>query len=109
MFMEFLAKKWLITNIANHMAGIRSQFMIHSLETTLFQHEEIQLFHKALKIINRPLTPYPNTVITIQMLENIIHITQSLEFPVAFNGLYLLAFYLFMHITNVLPQNFDLL
>ena len=34
-------------NIANYMAGIRAQFIIHNLDTTPFRHEQIPLFSKA--------------------------------------------------------------
>ena len=107
MFMEFLAQNRLSqSNIANHMAGIRAQFIIHGLETDPFQHDQIHLFHKSLKI-NRPLNPTAHQLITTDILQKIIHITRSLDSPVVFTALYLLAFYSFMRISNMLPHTIN--
>ena len=107
MFMEFLAQNGLSqSNIANHMAGIRAQFIIHGLQTNPFQHDQIHLFHKSLKI-NRPLNPTGHQLITTDILQNIIHITQSLDSPVVFIALYLLSFYSFMRISNMLPHTIN--
>ena len=104
MFMEFLAQNGLSqSNIANYMAGIRAQFIIHNLETSPFQHDQIHLFHRSLKI-NRPLNPTVHQLITTDILHKIIHTTTSLDSPVVFTALYLLAFYSFMRISNMLPH-----
>ena len=77
-FMQFLSENGCsASNIANYIAGIRCQCIICDIDTTPYRHEQIQLFSKALKI-NRDLNPGSASLIDIQMLTDIIAVSNSL-------------------------------
>ena len=105
MFMQFLSENgFTAPNIANYMAGTRAQFIIHNLDTTPFRHEQIQLFSKALKL-DRPLQPKSTAIISTDLLKDILLLTQKSQFPTQFTALYSLAFFTFLHISNILPHS----
>ena len=105
MFMQFLSETGhTAPNIANYMAGIRAQFIIHNLDTTPFRHEQIHLFSKALKL-DRPLQPKSTTIISTDLLKDILLLTQKSHFPLQFTALYSLAFFTFLRISNILPHS----
>ena len=105
MFMQFLSENGLKpANIANYMAGIRAKCILYDISTIPFRHEQIQLFSKALKL-DRPLQPKTHNLITIDLLHNILLVTQTLQFPIQFTTLYALAFFTFLRISNILPHS----
>ena len=105
MFMQFLSETGhTAANIANYMAGIRAQFIIHNLDTTPFRHEQILLFSKALKL-DRPLQPKSTAIISTDLLKQILLLTQKLQVPIQFTALYSLAFFTFLRISNILPHS----
>ena len=86
-FMEYLVLNQISpANISNYLAGIRAQFILFNLDTTYFQHQQIQYFLRSLKI-NRPLQSKIHKHIHIQLLTNIIHITETLQHPNVFKPL----------------------
>ena len=104
-FMQFLSEYGSTApNMANYMAGIRAQFIIHNLDTTPFRHEQIQLFSKALKL-DRPLQPKSTNIISTDLLKDILLLTQTSQFPIQFTALYSLAFFTFLRISNILPHS----
>ena len=105
MFMQFLSENGLTAaNIANYMAGVRAQFIIYDLDTNPFRHDQIQLFSNALKL-DRPLQPKSTNVISTDLLEKILLLTQTSQFPIQFTALYSLAFFTFLRISNILPHS----
>ena len=92
MFMQYLSENgFSVANIANYMAEIRSQHIIHDIDTSPFRHDQIQFFSTALKN-NRPLNPRSTTLIDIKMLNDIISVSKDLQFPLQFTALYSLDF-----------------
>ena len=105
MFMQFFSENGLTAaNIANYMAGVRAQFIIYYLDTNPFRHDQIQLFSKALKL-DRPLQPKSTSVISTDLLEKILLLTQTSQFSIQFTALYSLAFFTFLRISNILPHS----
>ena len=103
-FMEYLVLNQISpANISNYLAGIRAQFIVFNLDTTYFQHQQIQYFLRSLKI-NRPLQPKIHKHIDIQLLTDIIHITDTLQHPNVFKTLYILAYFSFLRLSNILPH-----
>ena len=97
-YMEYLHQKGQShANIANHLTGIRSSFILYSLNTEAFRDERIPLFVKALRI-NAPL-------ITAQMLQQILQTCDLLADPVLFKALYLFTFFSFLRMSNILPYS----
>ena len=76
-FMEYLCQnKFSPANIHNYLAGVRTQFIVHNLDTSPFQNQQLQLFHKSIKT-NRLLHPKAYTYIDIDLftylVSNVIH------------------------------------
>ena len=105
-FMEYLCQNHLTpSNISNYLAGIRAYCVIYNIPTTLFGDEKIQMFIRSLKI-NRPLVVKNTSVVTHDMLISILEATAKLEAPQVFTSLYLLAFFSFLRLSNIVPHSF---
>ena len=103
--MEFLHMSNLsVSNITNHVAGLRSMYIVHGLPTTPFKDERLPLFLKSLKI-NAPLSPIVRKIISIDMLIQIVQACDKLRDPVLFKSLYLFSFFSFLRLSNILPHS----
>ena len=103
-FIEYLVDNSLsVANICNYLAGLRTMFIIHNLPTHRFRDEKIQMFVKSVKI-NRPLLIKTNSIFTEQMLLDIIAATETLDFSEMFLLVYLLAFFSFLRLSNMVPH-----
>ena len=104
-FMEYLHENHHSSlNIANYLAAIRANFILYGLPTAMFKDERIQMYIKSLKI-NRQLKPIQHTVITEDMLKEIVQIAFLLPHPEVFTSLYTFAFFSFLRISNILPHS----
>ena len=102
--MEFLVQNGLSQpTIANHMAAIRAYHIMYQLPTAPFTDQSIQLFQKSLKI-KASFKPIKRSPLTIELLFQIIQKCQKLPSPVIFVPLYLLTFFSFLRISNILPH-----
>ena len=105
-FLEYLHSNQLTqSNISNYLAGLRAFFIIYGLPTQIFRDQRIQMFVKSLKI-NRPLAIKSNPVFSVDMLTHILLQCQEFEFSHIFAALYLLAFYSFLRLSNIVPHSF---
>ena len=103
--MEFLVENGQSqAHIANYMAALRAYHIIHNLPTALFKDERIQLFQKALKL-KAPFKPMKRSLLTIDLLEKIIQQSQKLPFSFVFTPLYLLSFFSFLRMSNMLSHS----
>ena len=92
-------------NISNYLAGIRAYCVIYNIPTISFRDEKIQMFIRSLKI-NRPLMIKSTPILTQDMLISILDVTAKLEAPEIFTALYLLAFFSFLRLSNMVPHTF---
>ena len=88
--------------ISNHLAAIRAMFIIHGLNTEPFKDHRIALYIKSLKI-NQTFKPRTVKVISIEMLQKIVTLSGALQHPLVYKALYLLCFFSFMRLSNILP------
>ena len=103
-FMEYVLQSGMsASNIINHLTAIRSMCIIYNCDSTPFRDNRIPLFVKAMKL-NRPLQPKLHFVIEA-LLEAIILACSLLHSPLVFKALYLLAFYSFLKLSNMLPHS----
>ena len=93
------------SNISNYLAGIRAYCMIYNIPTMPFKDVKIQMFIKSLKI-NRPLCIKKTPILTDAMIFDILETTAQLENPQVFTILYLLAFFSFLRLSNMVPHSF---
>ena len=104
-FMEYLHEnQHSPSNIVNYLAAIRAKFILYGLSTVMFKDERMQLYIKSLKI-NRQLKPVQPTVITEDLLQEIVQIASLLPHPEVFISLYTFAFFSFLRISNILPHS----
>ena len=104
-YMEFLHQKGLSQpNISNHLAGIRAMFIDHGLNTSPFRNERFSLFIKSLRL-NAPLSLRGQKIITIDLLQQTIVISEVLNDPLVFKSLYVFTFFSFLRLSNVLPHS----
>ena len=95
-FMQYLSENsFTPSNISNYMAGVRAYFVINSLDTQAFRHEQIAMFHKSLKL-NRSLAPRKSTLIDINLLEQLVVVANSLPNPHIYIALFTLCFFSFL-------------
>ena len=103
-FMEFLYQNSLSpSHIANYMAALRAFHIVHSLPTSAFKNEKIPLFLKSLKI-QAPFSPPARSYIDISTLEDILTQCEKLPYSAIFRPLYLLCFFSFLRLSNILPH-----
>ena len=103
-FMEYLAQSGMSPdNITNHITAIRSISIIYGLDTAPFRDQRITLFIKSLKI-NRPLAPAVKLVTDHILLLQIVTVSAHLQYPLVYKSLYLLAFFSFLRLSNILPH-----
>ena len=103
-FLEYLVDNLLsVANICNYLAALRTVFIIHNLPTQPFRDEKIQMFVKSVRI-NGPLVVKTNSIFTEKILLDIIAATKTLEFSESFLSIYLLAFFSFLRLSNVVPH-----
>ena len=103
-FMEFLLDQGLSpSNLVIHVVAIRSQFILHGLDTSPIRDERIHLFQKSLKY-TRPFCPKLTQIITIDMLSQILSVSETLQYPIVFKALYSFWFFSFLRLSNILPH-----
>ena len=109
-FMEYLAQSGMSPdNITNHLTAARAMFIIYGYNTAPFRDQRIPLFIRSLKI-NRLFTPKFQLLIGDTSLLQIVTVSAHLQFPLVYKALYLVAFFSFLRLSNILPhaaKNFD--
>ena len=104
-FLEYLNNNGIVcSQLQNHLTAIRALHILHGLDTSAFRDERLGLFVKALKI-QAPFNPRISAHLDVPLLERIIQQCDNLEFPVVFKPLYLVVFFSFLRLSNVLPHS----
>ena len=104
-FMEYLYANFQSkSNIANYISAIRAFHIIYGLPTDPFKDECLSLFLKSIQI-SAPLTLKTQQLIDIDMLQAIIHQSDTMEYSLVFKPLYLTCFFSFLRISNILPHS----
>ena len=91
------------SNISNYMATIKAFYIIYGLSTHCFRDEHLSLFLKSIQN-SAPLTRRRSSLIDIQTLHNIIQQCENMENTITFRPLYLLCFFSFLRLSNILPH-----
>ena len=100
-FMEYLAQSGMSPdNITNHLTAVRSMVIIYGYNTAPLR---VPLFIKSLKI-NRPFTAKLQLLIDDTLLLQIVTVSAHLQFPLVYKALYLVAFFSFPRLSNILPH-----
>ena len=103
-FMEFLVfNKVSTSQISNYLSAIKVKFALFALNTTPFFDPRIKYYTKALAR-QAPLTIRLKTIIDIPLLTRIIQQCQNLYMGYVFQAAFLLAFFAFFRISNLVPH-----
>ena len=92
------------TQIANYLTAIRALHIVYGLDTNAFKDERLSLFLKSLKL-QAPFKPKLVLSLDIELLRKIVDQCDLLQFPIVFKPLYLVAFFSFMRLSNLLPHS----
>ena len=88
----------------NYLAALRSLYILNGLDTSPFRDQRLTLYVKAIQL-QAPFTPKRVNLLDIHVLEQIIHQCDYFQFPIIFKTLYLLLFFSFLRLSNVLPHS----
>ena len=103
-FMEYLHQNSISSShIANYMAALRAFHIIYSLHTSPFKDQRIPLFLKSVKL-QAPFSPVTRSYIDLSTLEAILSQCEKFPHPSIFRPLYLLCFFSFLRLSNILPH-----
>ena len=103
-FMEYLTQAGMSPDhITNHITAIRSMCIVYATDTHPFRDQRIPLFIKSLKL-NSAFVPKISMLIDETLLLQIITVADQFQFPQIFKSLYLLAFFSFLRLSNILPH-----
>ena len=103
-FLEFLvSQKFTYASVLNHLSAIRTLLPLHNIPNQACFHKTISLFMAALKQARPYRTPL-RPIITIPILHNIITHTALSHCAFVFKAAYLLAFFSFLRISNLVPH-----
>ena len=104
-FMEYLVQAgFSASNITNYVTALRSMCILLACNTAPFRDNRIQMFVKAITI-NRPLEPVLYLPIDEMLLSRIVEACEDLPHPLLFRALYLLCFFSFLRLSNILPHS----
>ena len=95
------------SSIANYMTVIRAFHIIHGFPIYSFRDERIQLYLKALKNA-APRQPYIRPTLDVSVLNSLILFCETTQHPLVFKALYLVSFFLFLRLSNLLPHSLSL-
>ena len=104
-FLEFLNHNGIAASqLQNYLTAIRALHILHGLDTSAFRDERLALFVKATRL-QAPFHPSIPAHLDITLLERIIKQCDNMQFSVVFKPLYLMIFFSFLRLSNVLPHS----
>ena len=103
-FMEFLIGNGAsYSAVLNHISAVKAMLGLYGLPLAMFDSPKIKLFMRSVQM-NRPITVSIPSIIDIPMLHIIISTCDTIYMGQVFKALYLLAFYSFLRLSNIVPH-----
>ena len=103
-FMEFLIGNGAsYSAVLNHISAVKAMLGLYGLPLAMFDSPKIKLFMRSVQM-NRPITVSIPSIIDIPMLHRIISTCDTMYMGQVFKALYLLAFYSFLRLSNIVPH-----
>ena len=104
-FMEFLVGNGAsYSAVVNHISAVKAMLGLHGLPLAMFDSPRIKLFIKSVQM-NRPITVSIPSIIDIPLLQKIVQICDTMYMGQVFKAVYLLAFYSFLRLSNIVPHS----
>ena len=104
-YLEFLVENNVShSSIANHMSAIKASCAIYDLNTHIFQDSRLKYYFKALAL-HKPFKVTLKKIVDIPTLILIANTCDSMYMGHIFKAFYLLAFFSFLRISNLVPHS----
>ena len=91
------------SQMANYLSAIKTQFLLCGLDVACFNDARLKFYLKAIQR-HVPLVVKLNKIIDIPMLSKIVEQCDFTYMGQIFKALYLLSFYSFLRISNLVPH-----
>ena len=103
-YLEFLSQsKLTISSIANQLSAVQTHFALYALDSLVFLDSHIKYYNKALSP-HKPFKVSLTTITDVPTLHKIVESCQFMSNGLTFKALYLLAFFSFLRISNLVPH-----
>ena len=103
-YMEYMVQNgYSHTNVSNNVAAIKSLSLVYGQDISHCFDNTIPLFVKSIKN-NSQLSLIVRPLIDVEVLGHILQEASKLPFPAVYQSLYLLCFFSFVRISNILPH-----
>ena len=106
-FLEFLAlSKLSLSVILNYISAIKTKFSILALDVSPFSDPRIKYFHRSL-LLHRPFKVAIKSIIDPSTLKSMVKECDHMFMGPVYKAAYLLSFFLFLRITNLVPHSME--
>ena len=103
-FLEFLTHNGMSSlAIANHLSAVKTSLSMYGISVLPFLDPRIKYFQKSLTL-NRQFLVKIKKIIDIDTLTNIVSVCDTMWMGQIFKALYLVAFFSFLGISNLVPH-----
>ena len=90
-------------HMANYLSAIKSKFIIFGLDVACFSDHRLKYYQKAVQL-HAPLQVKLNKIIDVKLLKEIVAQCDLTYMGQIFKGLYLLSFFSFLRLSNLVPH-----
>lgn len=99
-FMQYLLDSGISGNtISNYISAIKCSMAMFAIDTKIFDDLRVSKMLKAIKTVTR-IPPTLKSIISPDILTDIVQACSILQYPALFRALFLVAFYTFLRISN---------
>ena len=103
-FLEFLIHNGMSTSaISNHLSAVKTSLSMYGISVLSFSDPRIKYFQKSLTL-NRQFSAKIKKIIDIETLNKIVLVCETMWMGQIFKALYLVAFFSFLRISNLVPH-----
>ena len=104
-YLAILVKNGVFTNmVANHVSGIKAQFIMYDLNYCVFDHSKVKYYIRALKI-NCLHVMVKMNIMSLEVLKQLINECNFIYAGKVFQAIFLIAFFGFLRISNLAPHS----
>ena len=89
--------------MANYLSAIKTKFLIFGLDVACFSDYHLRYYQKAVQM-HAPLNVKLKSIIDISLLKRIVNQCDFTYMDQIFKALYLLSFYSFLRLSNLVPH-----
>ena len=104
-FLEYLVQQNASVHmLANYVAAIKVNFIMHNLTRTCFSDPKIKYFLKSVRI-NRPLRVPRRNIMSVKTLKHLVSLCDGFSMGFVYKAVFLLGFFGFLRLSNIAPHS----